>query len=304
MTEQQNDGVGYIDGRYCLRKELALPVTDLGFLLSDMAYDALHVRNGAFFRLEDHLDRFERSIERRRYLNFPHTRDEMREILMECVRRSGLRTAMIMMVATRGDQIGYSKDLRKCRNRFMAWASPYYGVVADDELKTGTSIIVSRVQRIPPESVDPTVKNFARLDFCAALWEAYDRHATHAVLVDGEGHLTEGRGWNLFIYRNGEIITPQTGVLEGITRETVLALARGGNIDARLGVIDEADLRNAEEVFITSSAGGVIPVTRVDDAPVGDGLPGSITQRLTDLYWSAHDDPKYATQIEYESETV
>ncbi|MBS35540.1 MAG: branched-chain amino acid transferase [Thiotrichales bacterium] len=304
MTEPNLSGVGFMDGRYRPRGELCLPITDLGFLLSDMAYDALHVRNGSFFRLQDHLDRFERSIARRRYTNFPHGRDEMCEILFECVRRSGLRDAMVMMVATRGDQVGYSKDLRLCKNRFMAWSSPYYGVVSNDEMTNGTSITVSGVQRIPPESVDPTVKNFARLDFCEALWDAYDKDCTHAVLVDDEGHLTEGRGWNLFVYRNGEIVTPQAGVLEGITRATVIELARRGNIDARLALIDENDLRSADEVFITSSAGGIIPVIRVDDIPVGDGSPGPVTERLQDLYRAAHDDPRYATPIEYDKELI
>ena len=303
MNDDGNIGVGYVDGRYCPRAELYLPVTDLGFLLADTAYDALHVWDGSFFRLNDHLDRFERSIEQRGFTTFPLSRNEIGEVLTECMRRSGLRESMVMMIATRGDPVGYTKDLRTCQNRFIAWASPYYNIVSDEQLKNGISIIVSQVQRIPPESVDPTVKNFGRLDFCRAMMEAYDRGCEHAVLLNEEGYVTEGRGWNIFTYRNGLMVSPDSGVLEGITRRTILELAERGNVKARLGKITEAELKGADEAFITSSAGGVIPVTRVDDVTLGDGTPGPVAKRLSELYRTAHSEADYLTPISYEPVT-
>ena len=299
MTDESN-GVGYIDGRYCARSELCIPVTDLGFVMGDLAYDALHVRDGSFFRMEEHLDRFERSIERRGYATFPCKRDEIRDILTECVRRAGLRDSMVMFIATRGEPVGFTKDLRTCRNRFIAWSSHYYSIVSQEQVDNGMALIVSRVQRIPSESVDPTVKNFGRLDFCAALMEAYDHGCEHAVLLDAEGAVTEGRGWNIFACRDGALVSPDSGVLEGITRQTVLELAAHGNVDARLGRLTESDLKAADEVFISTSAGGLIPVVRIDDAPVGDGAPGPVTRRLTDLYWDMHRDPQHRTEVVYE----
>lgn len=302
MSENESNGVGYIDGRYCPRAELSIPVTDLGFLLADTAYDALHVHDGCFFRLEDHMDRFERSLERRGFNTLGLDREQMVDVLVECVRRSELRGAMVMMIATRGEPVGYSKDLRSCKNRFIAWASPYYSVVPDEDMENGISLIVSKVQRIPPESVDPTVKNFGRIDFSSAMMEAYEQDSTSAVLLNADGDVTEGRGWNIFTYRDGEMISPEGGVLEGITRRTIIELAERGNLKARLGRITETDLKRAEEVFITSSAGGVIPVVRIDDAAVGDGAPGPVTRRMNELYWASHTDPGFITPIVYETE--
>jgi len=292
-------GVGYIDGDYCAKQDMRLPVGDLGFLLSDMTYDAVHVHKGRFFRREDHLDRWERSIGIRRFTTLPLDRDGVREVLLECVRRSGLRQSMVYLIATRGAAADGLKDLRRCENRFMAWAVPYYGVIPEDRMADGVDIIVSAVQRTPPESIDPTVKNFARIDFANALLEAYDRGCEHAVLLDRDGHVTEGRGWNIFALRGGRLVSPEGGVLEGITRRTVVDLCQQTNIQAEFGTLTASDLRGADEVFMTSTAGGIMPVRKVDDQVIGTGTRGPVTKRLTDMYWALHDDPAHATEIDY-----
>ncbi len=292
------NGVGYIDGDYCAKEDMRLPVADLGFLLSDMTYDALHVHNGRIFRVGDHLDRWERSIAERRYETLP-TRADIQKILIECVRRAQLRDAMVYIIGTRGEAIDGLKDLRRCQNGFLAWAVPYYGVIPSDKMTDGVNIIVSSVQRIPPESVDPTVKNFGRLDFSKALMEAYDNDCDHAVLLDQDGFVTEGRGWNIFALHGGTLVSPDSGVLEGITRRTVIELCQHSNIKAELGKLRAADLRNADEVFMTSTAGGIMPVRKVDDIIIGTGARGPVTTRLSDMYWALHDDPDYSTLIDY-----
>lgn len=292
-----NKGIGFIEGRYCPREELALPVSDLGFGLCDMAYDAVHVRNGKFFRLEDHLDRFQRAIERRRYNTLDYDRNQIREVLFECVRRAKLRDAMVYMVATRGTPEGFTKDLRTCKNRLLAWAAPYYAVVADEDVENGVSVIISKVPRVPADSIDPTVKNFARLDFSSAILEAYDRGCTHAILLDHDGNVTEGRGWNLFALFGGELISPDSGVLEGITRQTVLELCEESNVKARLGRIPGERLPKADEIFMASTAGGLIPINAVDGKPIGDGTPGPVTRNLRHRYWALHETPAYTTPV-------
>ncbi|MDX1512111.1 MAG: aminotransferase class IV [Gammaproteobacteria bacterium] len=293
----ESNGVGFIDGRFCPREELCLPVSDLGFALCDMAYDALHVRNGFFFRMEDHLDRLERAIERRRYTTLPYGRDQIRDVLFECVRRAGLRDAMVTVVATRGTAVGYTKDLRTCTNRLLAWSAPYFAVVPDDRIESGVPVIISKVPRVPPDSIDPTVKNFARLDFSAALLEAYDRGCEHAVLLDHDGNVTEGRGWNLFALFGGELVTPDSGVLEGITRQTVMELCDASNVRARMDAIPGTELPKADELFMASTAGGLIPIIGIDGEPVGDGTPGPVTRNLRDRYWALHEDPDYITPV-------
>lgn len=291
-------GMGYIDGQYMPREQVALPTTDMGFKLCDMTYDAIHVWDARYFRLDEHLDRFERSIEKRR-INFPHTRDEIIEIMTECVRRAGLQRSMITLIATRGDMPRGSFDLRKCRGRFMIWADPYYRVVTEDEERDGVPIIISSVPRVPPDSIDPTVKNFARIDFADALFEAYDRGCEHAILLDHEGNVTEGRGWNVFAVYSGSLVTPDTGVLEGITRRTLLELCPKTNLEPKVTQLKPDELLRADEVFMASTAGGVMPVIKIDDTTIGAGQPGPVTARLRELYWALHEDPDYTTPVDY-----
>jgi branched-chain amino acid aminotransferase len=154
------------------------------------------------------------------------------------------------------------------------------------------------VPRIPPESVDPTVKNYHWLDLVAGMFEAYDRGAENVVLVGLDGNLTEGPGFNLFVVKDGAVATPARGVLEGITRQTALDLCAELGITAAARPIEAATVKAADEVFITSTAGGIMPVTRVDDAPIGDGRPGPVTGRLLDLYWQKHADPDWTTPVD------
>ena len=294
-----NQGFGYIDGEFVPMSEMRLPVTDLGFQLSDMCYDALHIHKGRYFRMNDHLDRFENAVAERRYETLGMGRDGFAEVLMGCASRSGLRESMVTIVATRGVPDSGHKDLRSCQNRLMAWAVPYYSVVSDVEMRDGCDIVVAETLRIPPEAVNPRIKNYGRLDFVAAMFEAYEKDARYAVLLDGEGNVTEGRGWNIFALREGRLISPDDGVLEGITRRTVVELAGRLNIEAQLATLPVDELRGAEEIFLTSTAGGIVPVRSIDGEDVGEGGPGPVTQRLTDMYWDLHADDAYSTPIDY-----
>ena len=303
MREEANygsTGVGFIDGDFMPVSEMRLPITDMGFQLGDMCYDAIHVHKGRFFRLNDHLDRWERSIAERRYHSLGYDREQMEEVLHGCVARAGLKDAMITFVATRGSPATAHKDLRTCKNRFMAWAVPYYSDFSANEAEVGGDIVVAKTIRIPPAAVDPTIKNFGRLDFVRALFEAYDRDARYAVLLDQEDNVTEGRGWNIFVLCDGVLMSPVDGVLEGITRKTVVELAANLNIDCRLIKVPVDVLRKAEEVFISSTAGGVMPVRSVDKQSVGDGTPGPVTTRIKQRYWKLHEDPAYSTPVRYE----
>src|SRR5262249_21437140 len=136
-----------------------------------------------------------------------------------------------------------------------------------------------------------------------SLYEAYDRGARMAVLPDADGNLTEGPGFNVFVLRDGTLLTPDSGVLEGVTRRTILELAHEAGIPTRLARLPAGQLGEAEEGVLPSTAGGVTPVVVVDGRTVGDGKPGPVTRRLRELYWAAHDNPRYTTPIEY-SEVV
>ena len=175
------DGAAFIEGQYVPIGEARIPVLDWGFTRSDVTYDVVHVWKGSFFRLEDHLNRFERSAAAM-HMTLPHTRQSLREVLAECVRLVGLREAFVEMVCTRGVPPPGSRDPRTCSNRFFAYAVPFVWIANEEQRRRGLHLVISSVQRIPPESVDPTVKNFHWGDLIRGMYEAYDRGGETAVL--------------------------------------------------------------------------------------------------------------------------
>ena len=293
-----HEGCAWIDGEYAPISEARIPIVDSGFSRSDATYDVVAVWNGKFFRLDDHLARFESSWRRLR-MSPPLTLDEMRAILFECVRRSGLRHAYVEMILSRGVPPPGIRDPRRFGNRFYAYAIPYVWIVQPEDQEVGAHLVVCRdTVRISPQSVDPTVKNFHWGDLVRGMFEAYDRGGTWPVLVDAEGYLTEGPGFNLFIVDGEALLTPDRGVLEGITRRTVLELSADMGMPAKLARFRTDALRRADEIFITSTAGGIMPITVLDDQRVGDGKPGPLTMALRQAYWEAHDDPRWATPVD------
>jgi len=291
-------GAAWIDGRYCPVEEAKISVLDLGVTRSDCTYDVVHVWGGRFYRLDAHLDRFTTSMARLR-LNPGHDRAGIEAIVHGCVRHAGLREAYVSMTCTRGRTAAGSRDLRTARNTFYCFAVPFVWISTPDQQVTGASLWISQTTRIPPQSVDPSVKNYHWLDLDLALLEAYDHDAQLVVLRDLSGAITEGPGFNVFAYVDGRWLTPASGTLEGITRRSVIELAAQSGEPVEEGRLSADDLRRAREVLVTSTAGGVMPVTVIDGKPVGTGGPGPRTTQLRDRYWSRHQDPLYSTPVNY-----
>jgi branched-chain amino acid aminotransferase len=291
-------GAAWIDGRYCPIEEAKISVVDLGVTRSDCTYDVVHVWDGRFYRLDDHLDRFSASVSRLR-LDPMHSRPEIEAILHGCVARAGLRDAYVSMTCTRGRMTAGSRDLRTARNTFYCYAVPFVWISNPDQQATGASMTISEVVRIPAESLDPSVKNYHWLDLDLALLDAYDHGSELVVLRDLSGAITEGPGFNLFGHVDGRWLTPGSSTLQGVTRRSVIDLARAVGQNVAEGRLSADDLRRATEVLITSTAGGIMPVTVIDGKPVGTGAPGPLTARLRDEYWAQHSDPRYSTAVRY-----
>ena len=292
-----DSGTAFIEGKFVPIAEARVPITDWGFLHSDATYDVAHVWRGAFFRLEDHLNRFERGMAKLR-MSLPYRRDEMREVLFECVRLSGLRNAYAEMICTRGAPPLGSRDPRECENRFYAFVVPFIWIADPQQQERGLNAVISSVQRIQPESVDPTVKNYHWLDLTAGLYEAYGRGGETVILVDRKDNIVEGPGFNIFTVKDGGVFTPEIGVLEGITRKTVIELAAKHGIPLEQRAVPSKEVRDADEVFVTSTAGGIMPVTKVDGEAVGDSKLGPVTLHLREAYWELHMDARFTTPVE------
>ncbi|BBK32196.1 branched chain amino acid aminotransferase [Stella humosa] len=291
-------GVAWVDGEWKALDEASISILDLGFTRSDVTYDVVHVWDGAFFRLGHHLDRFLRSTG---ILNMDigMSREGLADLLAECVRRTGLRRAYVAMVCTRGRPPAGSRDLRLCHNKLIAYAVPFVWIGGEKAQATGLSAIIPPFRRIPPESVDPTVKNYHWLDLERGQLEAYERGADTAILLGTDGNVTEGPGFNVFAVFGDRVVTPDRGVLEGITRGTVIDLCRERGIPLEVGPLPEARFREADEIFVTSTAGGLMPIVRLDDRILFNGVPGPVTARMRDLYWQRHADAADLTPVDY-----
>ena len=282
-----------MDGEFIQLSEARIPVLDWGFLRSDATYDVVHVWKGRFFRLDKHIDRFFQSTEK---LRMPCTvsRIDLKKILAGCVERSGLDNAYVEMIQTRGMSPNFERDPRKSEPRFIAFAVPFGWILKPEEFEKGLDVLVSNRRRISPNSVDSSIKNYHWLDLVSGMFEAYDNGHDTVILTDEENNISEGPGFNIFCVDETGLNSPNKGVLEGITRQTVLDLAKELNVPFQLRPISLETLKSSNEVFATSTAGGIMPITKINGLPIGRGTPGEITRKLHKTYWDKHSDPAWS----------
>jgi len=298
-----SDGVAYIDGEIVPIMEARIPIIDQGFLHSDLTYDVPAVWDGRFFRLNDHLDRLEKSCEKMR-LRSPLSREEITAKLIEMVAKSGIRDAYVELIVTRGlkfvRELSLNGAINSAENTLYLLVLPYIWVMPPQmQLSGGSAVVTRSVRRTPPGAMDPTVKNLQWGDFTRGLIEASDRDAAYPFLPDGDGNITEGSGFNIFIVKKGLLKTPRLGVLEGITRKTVLEIAASKNWPAHIGEVPVSDLYSCDEIFMATTAGGIMPITELDGQPVGGGQVGPHTREIFEAYWEAHYQPEHTLEVKY-----
>ncbi len=275
-------------------------VTDWGVTHSDIGYDVVGVWKGAFFRLDDYVDRFLASI-KTMHMTIGMERADIIEALHNMVAASGMQSSYVAMVASRGrNPIPGSRDPRDCENHFYAWCVPYVHIVKRDVADQGTTVWIAKtMRRIPDTSVNPRVKNYHWGDFTSGLFEAKEKGFETTLLLDHSGNITEGPGFNVFAVFGDTVVTADRGVLHGITRRTALemAQARGLNIETRALPLEE--FWQADEVFLTSSGGGIFPVTQVDEHHFSNGAPGPVARQLRLDYFEWLERDEYRTPITY-----
>ena len=298
-TAMWPDGAAYIDGRFMPIAEAKIPVTEWGYRRSDVTYDVVSVWDGAFFRLDDHLRRFRASMAVFR-LQSRESEQELRGILHGLVRRTGLREAYVAMDCLRGQTpAGARRHPANSRNYLLAYALPYVWLLPREVMERGAHLIVAKTPRIPEVCVDPRAKNFHWADMTRALFEAHDAGADNPVLLGLDGNVTEGPGFNVFTVTEGVVATPDRGVLEGITRLAAIELCAELGVKCEVRPVPAKELREADEVFITSTAGGVMGVTRLDERILGNGRPGPVTEQLSEAYWRFRRNGWHTEPVDY-----
>ena len=296
MNDIFPQGYAWIDSKYVELAEAKIPILDWGFLRSDATYDVVHVWKGRFFRLDKHIDRFFESTKKLR-MPCQISRDELKKVLANCVIKGKLENAYVEMIQTRGISPKFVRDPRLATPRVMAFAVPFGWILKQEDFEKGLNILLTDIKRIPPSSVDPTIKNYHWMDLVTGMLDAYEKGNDTAVLVDENNNITEGPGFNLFCINESGIFTPDHGVLEGITRQSVFDLAKELHLPIMKKSISVEELYNAKELFATSTAGGIMPITRVSGQEIGKGSVGSLTRQLHKLYWEKHSDDSWSTSI-------
>jgi len=296
MNEIFPQGYAWIDGEFVKLVDAKISILDWGFLRSDATYDVVHVWKGRFFRLDKHIDRFFESTKKLR-MPCQMDRDELKKILAGCVEKAKLENAYVEMIQTRGISPNFVRDPRKATPRLMAFAVPFGWILKQEDFEKGLDVFLTDIQRIPPSSVDPTIKNYHWMDLVTGMLNAYEQENDTAILVDENNNITEGPGFNIFCLNESGIFTPDEGVLEGITRKTVFDLADELNLPISKKNISVAKLKNANELFATSTAGGIMPITKVNGQKISNGMVGNITRKIHKLYWLKHYDQSWTTSV-------
>jgi branched-chain amino acid aminotransferase len=278
----------WIDGAPIDAAEARVSVFDRGFLYGDSVYEVTRTFNGVAFALDEHLDRLERSAAG--ILMQTPPRDEIARAVRETIAASGLTDAYVRIVVTRGaGEISLDPAAATDGPRLIVIVRPVKPP-PPELYRDGVEVaIVGRTRfspAMPTATVDPQVKSGNYLGSVIAIAEARKRHAYEAILCDNVGRITEGSSSNFFIVSGRRVATPplSVGLLEGITRKKVMELLRANKIGLAEQPLWPIDLSRADEAFLTSSVRGVLPITRVDGQPIGDGKVGPITRRVLALY--------------------
>ncbi|HIH98597.1 MAG TPA: branched-chain-amino-acid transaminase [Thermoplasmata archaeon] len=275
----------YVNGNYLELKNVRISPYDHGFLYGDGVFEGIRAYNGRVFKLKEHIDRLWESA-KAIMLDIPLTKKEFIGAVLETCRRNEIRgDAYIRPMVTRG--IGdFGLDPKVCNEGstviiLIKSFTPLYETQAGKGLK----LVTTKWRRNPPECLSPNIKSLNYLNNILAKLEANRVGADEALFLYEHSLVSEGSGENIFSVKEGIVKTPPTlWNLKGITRATVIELARKKGHEARVTPISLFDLYNSDEVFVTGTATEVVPVVEIDGRPIGDGKPGKITAELRNTY--------------------
>ncbi|MEM1228406.1 MAG: branched-chain-amino-acid transaminase [Planctomycetota bacterium] len=270
----------YINGEYFSRADAKISVYDHGLLYGDGVFEGMRIYSGAVFALEDHLTRLYESA-RAIALNIPIDVDAMRDATNQTVAKNGLTDGYIRLVVTRGgNQLGLNPFI--CDDPQVIIIADKISLYPEKYYTEGLDLVTASTIRNHPAALSPRVKSLNYLNNILAKIEAIRAGCIEAVMLNPAGEVAECTGDNIFIVRRGELLTPpiHAGILEGITRNTVIDLAQAAGLTVREITLTRHDLFVADECFLTGSAAEVIPAVKLDGREIGTGKPGPITQQL------------------------
>lgn len=270
----------YIDGKWYPKSEAKISVFDHGLLYGDGVFEGIRSYHCLVFKLKEHLTRLYESAHTI-MLKIPLDPKKMTEVIIETLRRNRLRDAYIRVVVTRGTgDLGL--DPEKCKRPTVIVITDKIVLYPDRLYQKGLEMITVPTVRNHPEAVNPALKSLNYLNNILAKIEATHAGYIEALLLNHQGYVAECTGDNIFMVKNGTLLTPPTyvGALKGITRSSILEIARRQKVTLEEKILTRHDLFNADELFLTGTAAEVIPVVKLDGRTIGEGEPGKLTRSL------------------------
>ena len=274
----------YLDGEFVPEEEAKVSVFDHGFLYGDGVFEGIRAYHGRVFKLDEHLERLYRSA-KAILLEIPLAPEEMKQAVVETCRRNHLRNGYIRLVVSRGaGDLGL--DPNNC-------SSPTVVIIADkitlyprEVYDKGLELITVVTRRNFPAAINPAIKSLNYLNNILAKIEVRQAGCLEGLMLNHQGYVAEATGDNIFIFRRGQLVTPpsHTGILTGITRNTVIELSQQLGIPMAEELFHQYDVYTAEECFLTGTAAEIAPVVKFDGRSIGDGRPGPVTRRLMESF--------------------
>jgi len=270
----------YLNGEFVPKNEAKVSVFDHGFLYGDGIFEGIRCYQGNVFRLDDHLKRlYESALSI--MLEIPLSYEEMKEAVLETVRKNRLQDAYIRLIVSRGEgDLGL--DPRSCPQAQVIIIAGQIKLYPQELYDNGMEVVTIPTRRNVPDALNPKIKSLNYLNNILAKIEATRAGVMEALMLNTEGYVCECTGDNIFIVKNGRVITPPTylGALDGITRRVIMDICRDQGIECAEEPFTRHDVFVADECFLTGTAAEVIPVTKLDGRKIGTGMPGPLTKQL------------------------
>ncbi len=280
----------YIDGEFYEKDDAKISVFDHGLLYGDGIFEGIRLYGGKIFKLEEHIKRLYQSA-RALNLMIRETPEEMGRLVQKTVDLNEREDGYIRLVVTRGKgSLGI--DPGSCPVPSVIIIVDGISLYPEDFYRKGIAVVTAGTRRLSPDIFDPRVKSLNYLTNIMAKMEAHAAGCLEAVLLNRDGYVTECTADNIFIIREGKLLTPapHLGILEGITRSSILELAEKQGVPFAETTLTRFDLYTADECFLTGTGAEIIPVVKIDNRPIGTGTPGDLTGSLrkafTELVYS------------------
>ena len=274
----------FLDGAFVDAADAKISVFDHGLLYGDGVFEGIRLYSKNVFRLDAHLERLEYSA-KAIALKLPWSRQQISDWTCEACRLNGLTDGYIRLVVTRGiGNLGLSP--RKCPTPSIFIIADKIALYPPELYSTGLEVITVPTRRVNPAALSPAVKSLNYLNNILAKIEAENVGFQEAIMLNDQGYVSECTGDNIFVVFKGEVLTPKvsSGALKGITRDTILEVARELGVPMREVDLTRYDVWIADELFLTGTAAEAIPVVKVDGREIGTGKPGPVTARFIEAF--------------------